>query len=287
MNYLFYSILFALFLISCTAPEKEEEGEILEYFEETLEEEYKADFPEDEVDFEDVESKHVLYCEIGLYEEAAIMVLDWGERDENGIYPIKGYYFYVNHQKNLDLDGYSEPSTRGIYLTESYKGKETGYMQFAQDAHVQPWDGENYWAVSKDAGDKQSFYSEDLLFTDPMDANLALEYDKYEDGHGITIYMGEEEGDVDEYVTDELNWVIINEEFFAFDVSTTGRNGHTGEANGICKIQGDKAIWIADDEDQCTLTFDLSNKEKDISVSEENCTYFHGAYAYFDGTYSK
>ena len=243
MKYLFLLVIpFGIW--SCGEPAKEEEGEILEYDgEEITEESMEYYEDEDEGDFEGVDMKHVLFCRIGLYQEAAIMVLDWMDEDENGVFPIKGYYFYVKHQKNLDLDGYSEPSTRGIYLTESYKGKETGYMQFAQDAHIQPWDGENYWAPEKGSADKQEFYSEDLITTDPMDANIALQYQQFTNPHEISMYMGDEEGEVVEDVTDELNWVIINEEYFAFDISTTGRNGHTGTANGVTTISGNKAVW--------------------------------------------
>ena len=136
------------------------------------------------------------------------MVLHWGEQDENRSYPISGYYYYVRHQKRLDLNGYSEPSTRGIYLTESYKGKESGYMEFAQDAHIQPWDGENYWAPSKGSDDKQDFYSEDLFFQEPEEANLAIQMDQYRYPHGIQVYNGETWDD--EEVTDELNWMIVN-----------------------------------------------------------------------------
>jgi hypothetical protein len=286
MNKLTLLIALGLVLFSCGEPQKEE-GEILEYDGEEITEEsmdYYMEEEEEEGDFEGIESKHVLFCQIGMYQDAALMVLDWKDRDENGIHPITGYYFYVKNQKNLDLEGYSEPSTRGIYLTESWKGKETGYMEFAQD----DWDGENFWAPSKESTDRQEFNSQDLIFTDPMDANIALQYDMFTDEHGITIYMGEEEGEVEEMVTDELNWVIVNEEFFAFDISVTGRNAHTGAANGLANIQGDKAIWIAPDDDQgCKLTFDLSNREKEISVTEDNCTYYHGFHASFDATFRK
>ncbi|MCB9225388.1 MAG: hypothetical protein R2780_00345 [Crocinitomicaceae bacterium] len=279
---IFFSSLF--FIYACDAPEKESEGEIREYSDEPIpdEEQKPSDFGED--DPEGTDSKHVLYCEIGLYEKPAIMVLDWMTRDENGVYPIKGYYFYIDHQKNLDLEGFSDPSTRGIYLTESYKGKKTGYMEFAQDV---PWEGENYWAASKGNSDKQTFYSEDLMFRDNMGAQVDIQKGQYTNPHTITIYMGDEEGEVEESVTDELNWVIINQEFFAFDISTTGRNAHTGEASGLATIKGNKAIWISDSEEHCKLTFDLSKKESSIEVSEENCEYYHGAHASFDWNFSK
>lgn len=283
-----YFLTLLLFVFSCGSPEKEAEGEILEYSDEFTEESKEDLYEEaEDGDFEGVDMKHVLFCRIGLYQKPAIMVLNWMEEDENGVFPIEGFYFYVSHQKNLDLKGYSEPSTRGIYLTESYKGKETGYMQFAQDAHLQPWDGENYWSPEKGSADKQAFYSEDLIATDPMETNIALQYDKFTNPHSISIYEGGEAGFSSEEVIDELNWVIINDEHFAFDIHTMGNNAHMGSANGLTKIKGDKAIWISDTEDQCKLTFDLSNYEKEISVTEENCEYYHGMNASFDWTFSK
>jgi len=60
------------------------------------------------------------------------MVLNWDGPNEGGTSEIEGYYFYVRHQKNIDLKGFSDSRTRGIYLKESYKGKPTGYMEFYQ-----------------------------------------------------------------------------------------------------------------------------------------------------------
>lgn len=287
----FLSLTFlSVFIISCSdtsetldaAADNETEVDSL-----TLVDENGESFEEDDQDFEGVESKHVLFCKVGIYEEPAIMVLDWGESDGNGFSSITGYYYYLKHGKNLDLEGYSESSTRGIYLTESYKGKQSGYMEFAQDAHIQPWDEENFWATSMNSDDHQDFYSEDILFQDPMEANIALTNEHYYYEHEVMMFDAEEEYTME--VTNELHISTINDEFLAFKIYVVCANGHQGEVSGLAKIEGDKAYYdngLEDDWEVCKLTFDLS-KEDEISVEEIRCQAYHGARAYFDGTFYK
>lgn len=238
---------------------------------------------ESKEDFIGVETKHVLFCRIGDYEEPAIMVLDWGIKDENGIFPISGYYYYLKHSKNIDLNGYSEPRDRKIYLTESYKGEETGYMEFVQD----DVEGISFWAPGKDSDDHQAFYSEDVLFADPYEFNIALTNEQYIYEHEVIMFDGPEDYTME--AKNEMFISRINDEFLAFDLSVVCTNGHVGAVNGLAAIEGNQSFYkdkVDDEFEKCILTFDLA-KENEITVIEEDCNAFHGARAYFDCTLEK
>ena len=219
-------------------------------------------------DLKGIKTRHVLFCNIGRYESPAIMVLNWDGPNESGTSEIEGYYFYVRHQKNIDLKGFSDSRTRGIYLNESYKGEPTGYMEFYQGGI----DGASYWTSSKENDDHQDFNSEELFFRDPSEKNLVIQKDKYRYKHTD-----------DE---DELNYVIINDEYFAFDIRVT-RGMHWGKINGITKISDvNQVLYVDDEQEGCKLTFDLS-EEGSITVVEKACWRYRGARASFDGIYSK
>lgn len=286
MRNLLFLLFISFYIISCSSAKEEsgsdeENNSVEDTFALSTNEESLEEVDED---FEGVETKHVLFCKIGIYQEPAVMVLDWGKSDENRTTPINGYYYYLKHGKYLDLEGYSESKTRGIYLTESYKGKESGYMEFAQDAHIQPWDGENYWSTSRASTVHQEFYSEDILFQDPMEANIALTNEHYYFDHEVMMFDAAKEYTME--VTNELHLSRINDEFLAFKLYVVCTNGHQGEVNGLAKIEGDKAHFdnkATDEWEVCKLTFDLSVKDE-ITVEEIECQAYHGARAYFDGT---
>jgi len=289
MHKILFFLLISFLIISCSAEEESDASTDEEVEVENVADTDELDETEDDgdEDFEGVETKHILFCKIGIYQEPAIMSLDWGHSDENGVSNIKGYYYYLKHGKYLDLEGYSESKTRGIYLTESYKGKESGYMEFAQDAHIQPWDGENYWATSKANTVHQEFYSEDILFQDPMEANIALTNEHYYFDHEVMMFDAQEEYTM--AVTNELHVSRINEEYFAFKLYVVCTNGHQGGVDGLAKIEGNKAYFdneSSDEWDVCKLTFDLSVADE-ITVEELECQAYHGARAYFDGTLYK
>jgi hypothetical protein len=288
MQNILYLFIISFFIVSCSGEEEIDPADSDVLVDKEID---SIDVEESEEtdggDFEGIESKHVMFCKIGIYQEPAIMALNWSESDENGVTPITGYYYYLKHGKYLDLEGYSESRTRGIYLTESYKGEKTGYMEFAQDAHIQPWDGENYWAASKESTVHQEFYSQDILFQDPMEGNLALTNEHYYFDHEVMMFDAAEEYTME--VTNELHVSRINEEYFAFTLYVVCTNGHQGGVDGLAKIEGNKAYFDNESEDEwdvCKLTFDLSVPDE-ITVEEIECQAYHGARAYFDGTLYK
>ena len=242
-------------------------------------------------DLKGIKTRHVLFCNIGGYESPAIMVLNWDGPNESGTSEIEGYYFYVRYQKNIDLKGFSDSRTRGIYLNESYKGEPTGYMEFYQGGI----DGASYWTSSKENDDHKYFNSEELFFRDPSEKNLVIQKDKYRYKHIIAaLNYNDPEGtwsNPDSYdlyeVEDKLNCVIINDEYFAFDIRVMCTNWHEGKINGITKISDVNQVLYVDDEmGECKLTFNLS-EEGSITVGEETCWRYHGTRASFGGIYPK
>lgn len=237
--------------------------------------------PLEETKEEDPEFTTIHAARIGTYQELAILVLKWYPLDENGIHPIDGHYFYVKHQKRLELEGYSEPRTRRIYLTESYKGKKTGYIEFTQD----DVENESFWAPNKESKDRQDFKCYDLDSGDPLEMTVALNHEKYEDKHEVT---GLGEPDQYETVTNELLVTRINDEYLAFYIQVIGDYAHVGTVQGVARIEGDQAIFDNRDKlnEGCELNFDLSEKNK-IKVKEVDCADFHGARVTFDGLFTR
>lgn len=79
---------------------------------------------------------------------------------------------------------------------------------------------------------------------------------------------------------------------FAFEINVVrGPTAHLGELAGIAEIAGETATFVDTNEEAfidgnpCRLTFAFENGW--IVVTGENTQYYHGARAYFDGTYER
>ncbi len=77
---------------------------------------------------------------------------------------------------------------------------------------------------------------------------------------------------------------------FAFEMTVVrGPTAHIGEIAGVAQIAGETATFIDTNEEAfidgnpCRLTFTFEGDW--IKVTGENTHYYHGARAYFDGTY--
>lgn len=280
MKQLFYPLIFSILLVSCTGSEAEQ-NDTNETNESTdndtttavsdnsNEEEYSVDF------------QRIVSAKIGTYQEQAILVLKESPINNQGVITVDGYYFYVKHQKFLDLQGTFTPKTGLYQLTESYKGEETGYMEFVIGNAEH-----SFWAPSPSSEDQQELHSELLDRGSADDMNIAIEFGEYGYEHEIMFYNGD--GTDDGLVTDALKVAIINDEFLAFFIDVTGTNGHVGSVSGVAKITGDKARFSQGEEEWeiCDIEFDLSEEDQ-IIVIEHSCDGWHGAYASFDGVFSK
>ena len=245
---------------------------------ETLEEVEVADDDEDEFE---TKFTQIVEAYIGDYQKLAIMVLKEQKENEDGQIPVSGYYFYAAHQKNLDLEGTLDPTTGKYALTESYNGKTSGYMEFIPGNEKQ-----SFWSAKK-GGEQQEMSTKLLTGGDPEEMTLVINHATYGYEHELVYYNASE--DEQGTTTDELNVTFINDEFMAFTIDVIRTNGHLGNVSGVAKINGDKAKFYVPETDEtmlCDLDFDLS-VDGEITVNENDCTSWHGAYASFDGTYVK
>lgn len=236
-----------------------------------------------ESDEEEDRMKYVISARVGIYGEQAVFVLNAYPPDESGVSEVDGYYYYIKKVKNLDIEGQLDTYDEHFVLTEKYKDKISGYMEFDLDDP-----DECFWSPAADPEDEQGMSVELIDKGNPSELTVQLENFTYVDEHGILNYEGGETGFVQEEVTDKLFVTIVNEEYFLFDIHVTGQNYHQGSANGMAKITGSKAIWEVKDEFvMCRLYFDLSDKDNQITVSEEECDYYHGQNARFDATFKR
>lgn len=70
-----------------------------------------------------------------------------------------------------------------------------------------------------------------------------------------------------------------------------GPTSHTGSLSGLATLTGDKAFYKeqldpGEDREPCEMTFSFSNGRR-VKVEGKNTEYYHGARAYFTGTYFK
>ncbi|MFT4600509.1 MAG: hypothetical protein ACI857_000683 [Arenicella sp.] len=237
-----------------------------------------SDFVNDGEVLKDV---HLFYCNVGIYQEPALMIIEEEVTDEingDGDYAeVKGYYYYVKNQKNLDVEGGLDIINGQYMLSESYKGKSSGYMQFSTNDF-----GKDFWSVSKDDKDQQEFNFHKIEPKDEEARSFTIKKQKYVDKHQVQDMSLEEE--VFEEVEDKLAMVFIDDDKMIFDYSVVRGNFHTGGADGMAYKNTD-GNYIFNGEEGCELTFVVG--EDNVEVSENNCGYYHGARARLDGSYSK
>lgn len=282
MKTLFLILPTIILLAACSSPVKENEGQITEP------ERDEAPFNETELLVEESEEAEfettwtrVAEAYIGDYQDLAIMVLKEEGKDEDGQIKVTGYYFYEKHQKNLDLEGTKNPNTGKYILTESYKGKPSGYMEFIPEKPDQ-----SFWAAKK-GGEQQDMNVRIFTGGDPYEMTLVIDHGTYGYEHELVFYNDDEAEP--ETTTDELKVTFIDDEFMAFTLDVVRTNGHLGGVSGIATIDGKKAKYYVPETDNtmlCDLEFDLSVKNE-ITVKENDCSSWHGAFASFDGTYVK
>lgn len=208
---------------------------------------------------------------IGDYEKHVVVFLTIKESNE-----VTGNYYYSKHQKLLQLSGKYDPNSGKYNLTESYKGKTTGYLEFKnQNGNL---NGE--WKKSKSDAKLQTLRL--TLLTKFQGKEPKIEFNSYQNTHEIAVYNGEGEDLVE--VMDQLLISKINEQFYSFDYNVTGANAHTGSADGIIKMEDLKTGHFYG-EDNCDLVFTF--KKNEVEIVENDCQYYHGARAYLDNTLTK
>lgn len=210
---------------------------------------------------------------IGFYEKHVVVTLSIA--DDNSVI---GTYFYDKHQKHLDLNGTYNPKSGSYELTESYKNKPTGLLTFKNFNG----DLKGEWRTSSKDKDPQELELR-MLYTAGKEKPTIV-FSTYKMDHEVSMYNGESEDLIK--TTDVLKIAEINAEFKSFSYSLTRRNGHTGGADGIIRMDKNakKQIGHFYGESECDLEFEFTGK--DVDIEEHDCEYYHGANAFMDGSLS-
>lgn len=230
---------------------------------------------------DEVEGKRVFFANVGIYGSPAILVLDVKEADEiNGdgdFCEVSGYYFYVKRQKNLQLEGGLDIINQEFRLTESYKGKETGFFSFSlNDPSL------NYWATSEEAAEHQDLKIQEIAPIDAERQNFTFAMEKHVYEHQV-MDMGAEE-ETWEDVEDDIGLVFINDDLLAFNLHVVRINFHMGGASGLAKKTTDSTyVWLG--EGGCELTLKIT--EQTIETIDNGCDYYHGFRATLDADFDR
>lgn len=216
---------------------------------------------------EEIESTWFLIQGVmGIYSSNIVMELNIADGE------VRGRYFYARHQKYLTLNGTIDKSGE-VQLTESYKGKPTGYLNFVLADEIK-----GTWKATPDSDDIQKI--EAAQITSISKENYKPTFSAYEYDHITSIYNGPDIPADDIDVTDRLTFNTLSDSLATFYYGITGANGHTGSIGGVAtKIDN---MWVYKDGGECTLTIKFDGKH--ANINEEDCGYYRGARAYFEGT---
>jgi hypothetical protein len=239
----------------------------------------------DEIMYSNPISKEVLVCNIGQYQDIAVMVLNHYSDDGMGAEPIDGYYFYLKHHKNLDLKGQMAFHPYYYSLNEYYKGKQSGFMEFTRSKDDETDVYNSYWTTNRTNGTGQKFNKVSLINTSEENHYVSVVNGRYAKKHQVmdmTMPEGENLTDVE----DQLNMTLINDEYLVFDYSVTRTNYHLGSIEGIAYLQADDS-FLFEGEEGCQLTFKLDGNEIEAIDDDNSCDYYGGANVYFSGALQK
>ena len=239
----------------------------------------------DEIMYSNPISKEVLVCNIGQYQDIAVMVLNHYSDDGMGAEPIDGYYFYLKHHKNLDLKGQMSFHPYYYSLNEYYKGKQSGFMEFTRSKEEETKDYISYWTTNRTNGERQEFNRVSLIKTGKEDQEISIENGRYENKHQV-MDMSMPEGENISEVEDEMNITLINEEYLVFQYSVIKTNFHLGSIEGIAYLQPDDT-YLYEGEEGCQLSLKLDGNSIEAIDDENTCSYYGGANVYFGGTLTK
>jgi len=260
----YFLLLFGIFLASCSEDTEAKADK------ETKQQE-KPEAPEkaDSVTAETPKSYDYYAGAIGLYGEDVLLEINTKDLT------IEGNYWYLKHGKRIKLKGTMAPKSNEWQIDESVKGVVTGHMTLRQkgDSLVGQW-----YAPGKEST-LQSVALKRVL--KGKEEKLSPDFETYERTKTITVYDGTE--DREEETTDDLRLVRVGD-YVLFQYFVIGTNAHVGHINGLAeKISDNRAVFKG--ENNCELTLTFSGNQ--VVVSENDCSYYRGMRAYFDGALQK
>ncbi len=207
---------------------------------------------------------------IGLYGEDVLMEVNQDERE------LTGRYWYLKHGKQIALEGTASAKSGEWQLTESVKNVVTGNMtlQLNDAVLTGQWYAPGRKSELQEVTMKKVFTSQN--------GPIEPAFETYENSKTITVYNGET--DEEQEASDDIRLVRIGE-YVLFQYFVIGTNAHVGHINGLAKMQGnDKAVFSGEEGCQLSLNFE---KNAITILEDEDCSYYRGMRAYFEGTLKK
>jgi hypothetical protein len=267
-----YFLFFALFLFAC------ESAEVDEVEIESMNGRVGSDIVDESSAANEINEDAIWSFyegRMGTYEQQVVLEL--------GILgtEITGRYFYARHQDFLALEGNFDSITETYYLTESYRGKITGYIKFTANSEGNL---EGSWSKLEES-DPEPFIATKLDLT-VDDMQLNVDFERYDFRHEVLIYSGvSNESDVTP-VVDEIMISHLDEKYFSFHYSIIGGNGHLGSIDGLgIRTSADSAEYRSP-ANGCVLSFAFANDSIVIS-EQEDCSFYRGMRAHFGNSLGK
>lgn len=209
---------------------------------------------------------------IGLYGEDVLMEINQNELT------LSGRYWYLKHGRQIAIQGEASAKSSEWQLTESLKNVVTGYMtlQLENGALTGQWYAPGKKSELQEVVMKKVFTSDN--------GQIQPEFEDFSRSKVITMYNGDKDEVTEEDASDDIRLVRIGD-YVLFQYFVIGANAHVGHINGLAKFES-KTKAIFKGEEECQLSLDFNGNEVTIR-EDENCSYYRGMRAYFDGTLTK
>ncbi len=265
---LLYTFLALVLIVSCqqeneTKESKNSPGELSKQEQESPQQEIKEK--------KETPKSYDYYAgTIGLYGEAVLMEVN----ADNNV--ITGRYWYLKHGRQIQLSGTTSAKGNEWQVEESVKNVVTGIMtlEITGDELSGQWHAPGKKSELQEVNLQKVYHTEE--------GRIDPKFENYTFSKTISIYNGEE--DEEEEVTDDLRLVRIGN-YVLFQYFVIGHNAHVGHINGLAMFETkNKAIYKGENACELSMTFDGN---KVTVVEEEDCSYYRGMRAYFEGTLTK
>ncbi len=197
---------------------------------------------------------------------------------------VSGRYFYAKHQKFLALTGVYDSVERTVFLTESYNGRITGYIEatLSEDGEL-----EGEWYRDENSRDvAQPFRASPMALTFDENDQMSVSFAQYMRHHSIQIFNGAERRYDAEAVVDECYVSQLDSRHIVFSYSVYGDNGHHGKIEGVATFNNEDVALCNHEDLGCSLSFQFYPDS--LVVRElKDCSSCRGSRAHFNNSLVK
>lgn len=116
---------------------------------------------------------------------------------------------------------------------------------------------------------------------------IKLERATYVKRHPVSNYDPASGQSVLSQEVDVARLIVVNGKWLVFGLDVVGSAVHTGHIEGVARVEHGRAVYVDDEQPECSLTFDLLAEGR-LRVDELNdlCYPYHGARVRFTGTFT-